>query len=240
MATLSSAQIALLQSNLWFAALPSRVREAIIDAAKTQTLADGAHSHRKDHAAEGWFGILSGAIRICSTSPDGKESVVAYLEPGNWFGEISLFDGIPRTHDGIAHGATELLVVAPADFRALLAKYPELPIHFLKLQSARLRLLFAAMEDINTLPLEARLAKQLLNLARSYGVTEQDGIRINLHLPQEDLAQLLGASRQRINAQLADWARQGWIAVHFGHVTLLDSVALERVAKNEVHTSSSA
>jgi len=231
MATLNSSQIALLQSNLWFAALPARVREAIVEAAKIQTLADGEYSHHKDHAAEGWFGILSGAIRICSTSPDGKEAVLAFLEPGNWFGEISLFDGVPRTHDGIAHGATELLLVAPADFRALLARFPELPIHFLKLQSARLRLLYGAMADINTLPLQARLARQLLNLARSYGVTEQDGIRINLHLPQEDLGQLLGASRQRINAQLSDWAQQGWIAVHYGHVTLHDSAALERVAR---------
>jgi CRP-like cAMP-binding protein len=231
MATLNSSQIALLQSNLWFAALPARVRDAIVEVAKIQTLADGEYSHRKDRPAEGWFGILSGAIRICSTSPNGKESVLAFLEPGNWFGEISLFDGVPRTHDGIAHGATELLLVAPADFRALLARFPELPIHFLKLQSARLRLLFAAMADVNSMPLEARLARQLLNLARSYGVPERDGIRINLHLPQEDLAQLLGASRQRINAQLSDWVKQGWIAVHFGHVTLQDSAALERVAR---------
>ena len=72
-------------------------------------------------------------------------------------------------------------------------------------------------------------AKQLLNLARSYGVKEHDGIRINLHLPQEDLAQLLGASRQRINAMLSDWAKQGWIAVHYGHVTLHNSAALAEV-----------
>ena len=231
MATLNSSQVALLQGNLWFAALPARVREAIIEATKIQTLADGEYSHRKDQPAEGWFGILSGAIRICSTAPDGTVAVLAYLEPGNWFGEISLFDGVARTHDGIADGATELLLVAPADFRTLLARFPELPIHFLRLQSARLRLLYGAMADVNTLPLQARLARQLLNLARSYGVTEQDGIRINLHLPQEDLGQLLGASRQRINAQLSDWAKLGWIAVHYGHVTLHDSAALERVAR---------
>ena len=233
MATLAASQIATLQSNLWFAALPARVREAIVEVANITTLTDGEYSHHRDQAAEGWFGILSGAIKITATSPDGKESALAFLEPGNWFGEISLFDGVPRTHDGIARGATELLLVAPADFRALLERFPELPIHFLKLQSARLRLLFAAMVDFNTLPLQARLAKQLLNLAHSYGVKEQEGIRINLHLPQEDLAQLLGASRQRINAQLGDWAKQGWIAVHFGHVTLHNTEALERVAKNE-------
>lgn len=231
MATLNSAQIALLQSNLWFAALPARVRDAIVEVAKIQKLADGEYSHRKDHAAEGWFGILSGSIKICSTSPDGKVSTLALLEQGNWFGEISLFDGVARTHDGIAQGPTELLLVAPADFRALLQQFPELPIHFLKLQSARLRLLFAATADVNALPFEARLAKQLLNLARSYGVKEPDGIRINLHLPQEDLAQLIGVSRQRVNALLSDWGKQGWIAVRYGHVTLHNSAALEDVVQ---------
>jgi CRP/FNR family cyclic AMP-dependent transcriptional regulator len=229
MATLTPAQAAPLQSNLWFVALPVHVREAIIEVAELKKLADGDYSHRKDHAAEGWFGIVSGAIKISSTSPEGREAVLAFLEPGNWFGEISLFDGLPRTHDGIAHGPTELLVVSPKEFHGLLDDYPELPLHFLKLQSSRLRLLFAAMDDVNMLPFDARLAKQLINLGRSYGVAEAEGIRINLHLPQEDLAQLLGTSRQRVNVLLSDWAKKKWIAVHYGHVTLIDTAALKQL-----------
>lgn len=229
MATLTPAQAAPLQSNLWFVALPVHVRQAIVESATVLTLADGEYSHRKDHVADGWFGILSGAIKISSTSPEGREAVLAFLEPGNWFGEISLFDGLPRTHDGIAHGPTELLKVAPKEFHDLLDDYPELALHFLKLQSSRLRLLFAAMDDVNMLPFDSRLAKQLVNLGRSYGVAEAEGIRINLHLPQEDLAQLLGTSRQRVNALLSDWAKKNWIAVHYGHITLIDNAALKQL-----------
>lgn len=233
MASLNSAQLALLQSDIWFAGLPGNIRAAIIQIAQLKTLADGEYSHRKDRPAEGWMGILSGAVRICSTAPDGKQAVLAFLEPGTWFGEISLFDGLPRTHDGIATGATELLLVPNHEFRTLLAQFPELPLHFLKLQASRLRLLFAAMEDVNMLPLPARLAKQLVNLSHAYGVKEEDGIRINLHLPQEDLAQLLGSSRQRVNVLLSDWVRQGWISVRYGGITMHDETPLKRIASGD-------
>lgn len=233
MATLNPAQIAILQSDIWFSGLPGPVRAAIIAAAQLKQLSDGEYSHRKDRPGDGWMGILSGAVKICATAPDGKQTALAFLEPGTWFGEISLFDGLPRTHDGIAHGPTELLLVPNHEFRELLKQFPELPLHFLKLQASRLRLLFAAMEDVNVLPLPARLAKQLVNLSHAYGVKEEDGVRINLHLPQEDLAQLLGSSRQRVNVLLSDWVRQGWVSVRYGGVTLHDEIPLKRIASGE-------
>ena len=111
-------------------------------------------------------------------------------------------------------------------------QFPELPLHFLKLQASRLRLLFAAMEDVNMLPLPARLAKQLVNLSHAYGVKEEDGVRINLHLPQEDLAQLLGSSRQRVNVLLSEWAKKNWIAVHYGHITAAGRAGVEAVGRD--------
>ena len=116
---------------------------------------------------------------------------------GTWFGDISLFDGLPRTHDANAHGETTLLVVRKADFKELLAQHTELYEALLRLNCRRLRLMFDAVEDLNTRPLASRLAKQILLLARSYGINEGEEIRIGLQLAQEDLAQMLGASRQR-------------------------------------------
>jgi CRP-like cAMP-binding protein len=127
---------------------------------------------------------------------------LTYVEPGTWFGDIALFDGLPRTHDANAHGETTLLVVRKADFRELLTQHVELYDALLRLNCRRLRLMFDIIEDLNTRPLAARLAKQILLLARSYGVTEGEEIRIGLQLAQEDLAQLLGASRQRVNQEL--------------------------------------
>src|SRR4029079_782317 len=103
--------------------------------------------------------------------------------------------------------------VRKADFKALLAAHVELYEALLRLNCRRLRLLFDAVEDLATRALGSRLAKQILLLARSYGVAQGDEIRIGLQLAQEDLAQLLGAPRQRVNPELKGFEREGTVAV---------------------------
>jgi len=151
---------------------------------------------------------------------------LTYAEPGTWFGDIALFDGMPRTHDANAHGPTTLLVVRKADFKDLLAHNVELYDALLRLNCRRLRLLFDTVEDLNTLPLSARLAKQILLLARSYGIAQGDEIRIGLQLAQEDLAQLLGASRQRVNQELKGFERDGAVRIEPTRLVVLSKEKL--------------
>src|SRR6185295_6733221 len=165
-------------------------------------------STRGAQAAE-WCGVARGAVRIGSVSLSGKQVTLTYAEPGVWFGDIALFDGLPRTHDADAHGETTLLCVRKPDFKELLAQHTELYEALLRLNCRRLRLLFNQFEDLNTKPLGARLAKQILLLAKSYGIEQGEEIRIGLQLAQEDLAQLLGASRQRVNQELKGFERDG-------------------------------
>jgi CRP/FNR family transcriptional regulator, cyclic AMP receptor protein len=187
--------------------------------------------HRRGDAPRGWYCVIAGAIKARSIALDGREVALAFLEPGTWFGEISLLDGEPRTHDGVAHGDTQVWVISPSEFNHILGQFPVLAIHIARLQSHRLRLAFAALEEINLLPLEARLARQVLALARTYGVATEDGaVQIRIKLPQEDLAQLVGASRQRVNAVLSAWAKQGWLSIRYGQATLQNRAALEVVA----------
>ncbi len=114
------------------------------------------------------------------------------------------------------------MTVRKPDFRALLAAHSELYEALLRLNCRRLRLMFDMIEDLNTRPLAARLAKQVLLLARSYGVTEGDETRIGLQLAQEDLAQLLGASRQRVNQELKAFEREGAVRVEPTRLVVLD------------------
>jgi CRP-like cAMP-binding protein len=132
---------------------------------------------------------------------------------------VAILDGDRRTHDVYAHGDTSILCVAKADFQKILAQHVEFYEAMLRLQARRIRQLFGLVEDLNTLPLRARLAKQLLHLVRSYGVPclQHDGeIRIGLHLAQEELAQLLGASRQRVNQELKTMERELAIRIEAG------------------------
>jgi CRP-like cAMP-binding protein len=198
----------------WFSKLSPPLRQDILERARVRRLADGEPAATRGTKAEEWCAVAGGAVRIGSVSLAGKQVTLTYIEPGSWFGDIALFDGLPRTHDGHAHGPTALLVVRQPDFRQLLARHVELYEALLRLNCRRLRLMFDLLEDLNTKPLAARLARQLLLLARSYGVADERGeLRIGLALAQEDLAQLLGASRQRVNQELKALEREGVLRV---------------------------
>jgi len=107
-------------------------------------LGDGALLSTRGAPAAEWVGVASGAVRVSSVSLSGKQVTLTYVEPGTWFGDIALFDGMPRTHDAHAHGATTLLTVRKADFKDLLSQHVELYDALLRLNCRRLRLLLGA------------------------------------------------------------------------------------------------
>ncbi|HWH81060.1 MAG TPA: Crp/Fnr family transcriptional regulator [Burkholderiaceae bacterium] len=223
---LTIAERAHIESGSWFSGLSAPLRGAIMACATVRRVADGAMLAARGRPAEEWCGVASGAVRVSSVSLSGKQVTLTYVEPGTWFGDIALFDGLPRTHDSNAHGDTTLLVVRKADFKALLAEHTELYEALLRLNCRRLRLMFDAVEDLNTRPLASRLAKQILLLARSYGVAQGEEIRIGLQLAQEDLAQLLGASRQRVNQELKTFERDGAVRIEPTRLVVLSKEKL--------------
>jgi CRP-like cAMP-binding protein len=215
-----------IDAGSWFSKLSQPLRNDILARAVVRRIADGAMLSARGAPAEEWCGVAKGAVRVSSVSLSGKQITLTYVEPGTWFGDISLFDGMPRTHDSNAHGDTTLLVVRKADFRELLAQHTELYEALLRLNCRRLRLLFDTVEDLNTRPLASRLAKQILLLARSYGIAQGDEIRIGLQLAQEDLAQLLGASRQRVNQELKGFERDGAVRIEPTRLVVLSKEKL--------------
>ena len=185
---------------------------------------------------EVWIACAKGAVRVSSTSVSGKLITLTYVEPGIWFGDVSIFDGERRTHDCYAHGDTTILNVARADFRKILSQHAEFYEALLRLQSRRIRQLYGLVEDLNTLPLRARLAKQLNHLVRSYGtpsLSDAKAIRISLQLAQEELAQLLGASRQRVNQELKQMEREQVIRIEPGGLVVLDRDALVAIVNSD-------
>jgi CRP/FNR family cyclic AMP-dependent transcriptional regulator len=220
-----------IEAGSWFSKLSLPLRQAILSRASVKRLSDGALLASRGETAEAWWGVAKGAVRISSVSLSGKQVTLTYAEPGTWVGDISLFDGLPHTHDANAHGDTTLLMVRKPDFRELLAQHVELYDALLRLNCRRLRLMFNLIEDLNTLPLAARLAKQILLLARSYGVPQGEEIRIGLALAQEDLAQLLGASRQRVNQELKGFEREGALRIEPTRLVVLSKDKLLAIAE---------
>ena len=220
-----------IETGAWFARLSPALRTDILARAFVRRLADGAPLASRGAPAEEWCGVARGAVRISLVSLSGKQVTLTYCEPGTWFGDTALFDGLPRTHDADAHGETTLAVVRKADFKDLLARHTELYEALLRLNCRRLRLMYNQFEDLNTKPLSARLAKQILLLAKSYGIPRGEEIRIGLQLAQEDLAQLLGASRQRVNQELKGFEREGAVRVEPTRLVVLSRPKLLAIAE---------
>ena len=221
-----------IEAGSWFSKLSQPLREAILSRAMVRRLADGAILSARGAEAQEWCGVARGAVRVSSVSLSGKQVTLTYVEPGTWFGDIALFDGMPRTHDAHAHGETTLLAVRRADFRSLLSLHVELYEALLRLNCRRLRLMFDAVEDLNTRPLSARLAKQILLLARSYGVEQGGEIRVGLQLAQEDIAQQLGDVflRQRVNQELKGFERDGAVRIEPTRLVVLSKDKLLAIA----------
>lgn len=220
-----------IQTGAWFSKLSQALRDDILSRAVVRRLKDGATLSTRGSAAEEWCGVALGAVRISSVSLSGRQVTLTYAEPGVWFGDIALLDGLPRTHDADAHGPTTLLAVRKPDFKELLSRHVELYDALLRLNCRRLRLMFDQIEDLNTRPLRSRLAKQVLLLAKSYGIAQGEEIRIGLQLAQEDLAQLLGASRQRVNQELKGFEREGAVRVEPTRLVVLSRDKLMQIAE---------
>jgi CRP/FNR family transcriptional regulator, cyclic AMP receptor protein len=213
----------------WFSSLSPSLRHDILRCAYVKRYKDGDMLAARGDPPEQWIACAKGAVRVSSTSVSGKQITLTYVEPGIWFGDVSIFDGDRRTHDCYAHGDTTTLNVAKADFKKILSQHVEFYEAMLRLQSRRIRQLYGLVEDLNTLPLRARLAKQLNHLLRSYGVpslSDAKAMRISLQLAQEELAQLLGASRQRVNQELKQMERELIIRIEPGGLVVLDRDAL--------------
>ncbi|QNP49060.1 Crp/Fnr family transcriptional regulator [Diaphorobacter aerolatus] len=223
---------AAINSGRWFSSLSPSLRHDILRCAYVKRFRDGGLISARGDPPDEWIACARGAVRVSSTSISGKQITLTYVEPGIWFGDVAMFDGDRRTHDAYAHGDSTILCVARADFKKILSQHAELYDALLQLQSRRIRQLFGLVEDLNTLPLRSRLAKQLIHLARSYGVpslAEGDEIRIGLQLAQEELAQLLGASRQRVNQELKAMEREDAIRIEPGGLVVRDRSKLMRI-----------
>jgi CRP-like cAMP-binding protein len=221
-----------INSGRWFSSLSPSLRHDILRCAYVKRYKDGELICARGDEANEWSAVARGAVRVSSTSITGKQVTLTYVEPGIWFGDVAIFDGDRRTHDGYAHGDTTMLSVSRGDLRKILSQHVELYEALLRLHARRIRQLFGLVEDLNTLPLRARLAKQLTHLVRSYGVTSlSDGgeVRIGLQLAQEELAQLLGASRQRVNQELKTMEREEVIRIEPGGLVVRNRDALMRI-----------
>jgi CRP/FNR family transcriptional regulator, cyclic AMP receptor protein len=216
-----------LREGHWFNGLPHDLQNALIEAALVLRLDAGQALFRRGDKPSGLYAVLDGSMRVGAVSPGGKEALLLLVEAPYWFGEISLFDGQPRTHDAFAEDACTLLHVPQASLLKLLDGQPRYWRDFALLMSQKLRLAFIALEEMSLLPAAPRLARRLLLIVDNYGESEPRRV---IHLAQEQLALMLAISRQTTNQILKDLQAQGILRLTYGEIEILDLDRLRQAA----------
>lgn len=175
--------------------------------------------------------VVSGKIKLGRTGSAGRENLLAVLGPGQMFGELSVFDPGPRSTTATAVTACELRTLEHDELIPWLTDRPEVAQGLLSQLAARLRRANDVVADLVFSDVPGRVAKQLLELAQRFGDKRDDGMHVHHDLTQEELAQLVGASRETVNKALADFAARGWIRLEPRSVTILDVERVERRAR---------
>ncbi len=175
--------------------------------------------------------ITEGKIKLGHSSEDGRESLLAILGPGEMIGELTLFDPGPRSTTATAVSPASMLCLEHSDLVQILDTNPEVAKHLLRALAQRLRRTNESLSDLVFSDVPGRVAKALLDLAERFGTQSDDGVHVPHDLTQEELAQLVGASRETVNKSLADFVSRGWIRLEGRAVTLLDMERLSRRAR---------
>lgn len=174
--------------------------------------------------------IVSGAVKLCRRFPGGR-GLLTIMGPPDMFGALSIFDPGPRIANATAITAVRAVSIDGDALRCGIVGRPKLAEEFLRMMARRVRRSDDDLTDLIFHDGPGRVAKQLLRLAQSFGTHEDGGLRVICDLTQDEMAQLVGSSRETVNKSLSAFARRGWIQVDGKNVLIRDPEGLSRRAR---------
>ena len=178
--------------------------------------------------ADRLYVVADGKLKLGTSSADGRENLLSILGPGDMFGELSAFDAGPRTSTATAVTDAKLFALSHDQVLSLITSHPRVGIQLLGRLAQRLRDTNEGLADLVFSDVPGRVAKEIIDLGERFGITKDDGLHVNHDLTQEELAQLVGASRETVNKALADFAGRGWVRLEPRAVVVID---YERLSK---------
>ena len=224
---MSTDQDAVRQAPL-FTALDDDAAASLRASMDSVKIAKGSVLFAEGDEGDHLYVIVEGKLKLGTSSGDGRENLLSILGPGEMFGELSLFDPGPRTSTATAVTDAKLLSLGQEKLIPWLATNPNVSLHLLARLAQRLRRTNEAVGDLVFSDGPGRVAKALIDLGERFGKQSDEGLFVHHDLTQEELAQLVGASRETVNKALADFAGRGWLKLDGRAVLIID---LERLTK---------
>lgn len=209
-----------------FAGLDDESTSALLKFMKPRSLRRGTVLFREGDSGNELYIVSTGKLKVGRESPDGRENLLSVVGPGEMIGELTLFDPGSRSTTVTAVSQTELLSLEHNDLMTWLEERPQAAMNLLRALAQRLRRTNDTVGDLVFSDVPGRVAKALLDLAQRFGKQGPDGTLVAHDLTQEELAQLVGASRETVNKALADFAARGWLRLEARAVVILDQERL--------------
>jgi CRP-like cAMP-binding protein len=212
------------------ARLPDDDLKALASRGRVRRFNAGSTIFHEGDPGDAMYVVVDGKLRMSRLSGSGTEATLALIGAGDCTGELALFDGRPRSATATAMQATRVFVVSRDDFINWVKERPSAALALLETLSLRIRRTNEIVTDLVFLDLPHRLAKHLLTLAAGHADGGGSSRRPRLQVTQSELASMLGVSRESVNKQLNQFAREGWITLSRGAVIIDDSEALRTFA----------
>lgn len=187
----------------------------------------GDYVFRRDDPGTSLFGVMSGAVRMSSSSAEGKSAVLNLIGAGQTFGEIAVLDGLGRTTDAIANVDCEMWRIERRTLIPLVQSQPALAAKFIDLLCARLRWTSEHLEQVILQGLAERLAHMTLKLAER---NSQAGGTLVVDMTQQNVSEMVGISRESANKLISAWAERNWVSVENRMLIIHDAGALRNIA----------
>ena len=200
-----------------FATLTDELINTIAASCQVQQFGSGACIYRRGDQSTALYQVITGRVLMRTYSSEGKELLYVHMEPGDCFGELGLIDGKPCHHDADAGLATTCLRIDRIAFLKLRQQYPEFQEALLQFLARRTRAIYATIEDAFLLDVPRRLARRLYDMFQQRSRAGLDPVVTCTH---EDLAKMIGSTRQSVSSILKDWERDGWLEQSYNTITL--------------------
>jgi CRP/FNR family cyclic AMP-dependent transcriptional regulator len=215
-----------------FRALPEADLLEIARTARVRKFRRGEVIFHQGDPGDALFIVAQGRVKISLPSDGGEEAILATLRSGDFFGELALLDGAPRSATATALDPAETLVVPRERFREAIETVPGFRDALFELLVQELRRLTDHVEELHFLDMTGRLAARLTRLAERQGVTAEDGsVRLDGPFTQADLASMVGSTRQSVNKLLGMFASDGLIRQERDAIIVLDLGALRQASR---------
>jgi len=227
----ASAKQSVLRKHPIFADLEPEALDQLCRYAKHTNVKRGTTIAMKGDPGNSLFAVVSGTVKISLSSPDGRNAILNLIGPGEIFGEMAVLDGEPRSADVTAHTNCELYVIDRRDFLPFVRSHSAVAMRFIELLCARLRRTSQQVEQVTLRNLPGRLAGTLLGLTEE---RKQDSGSRTLAITQQEVAEMVGMTRESINKQLRAWAARNWVRLEHGAIIVLDIAALHELAESSV------